>query len=440
MIQSIGILVLFIVMVYFMMRGKLTFVISLPLLALGVAVIAGVPWMGESGILNVVFQQGVVSMSGSYVAVIISAWLGAMMNNTGISKTIIKSAAELGGDKPLLVTILLTAAVSLCYTTIAGLGSVIMIASITVPIMISVGVPSIIAISVFLFAYATGLSLNMANWKYFTDLVGLQFGDVKLFAIILCAITGLMTLVFILAEFKRNGVKFAWAAETDQIGAPDLDFQKAPVLSLFTPVIPIILVIGFSVPIIPALFAGIVWCFLTVLVFGRKKNHGVNLTKMLGLTTKSAIDGVNDGALGVLSMIVIGMLSKALTHEMVQNVISDSLRRVFPSQLLFFLIFFIVLSPLALYRGPLNVWGIGAGIATLVAAMDIVPVPIVLCCFIACERMQVIGDPTNSHNVWLANYVGTDTLTLLKKVFFYVWITCGLAVGAVGVLSTFMWK
>jgi len=435
MLQSIGILLLFCVMVYFMMRGKLTFVISLPLLALGIAVIAGVPWLGETGILTVVFQDGVVSMASSYVAVIISAWLGAMMNNTGISKTIIKTAAELGGDKPLLVTILMTAAVSLCYTTVAGLGSVIMIASISVPILISVGVPSLVAISIFLFSYATGLALNMANWKYFTSLVGIDYSTVKVFSLILMGLTALMTLVFILVQFKRNGIKYAWAAEAATPEKPDLNFEKAPVLSLFTPLIPIILVIAFRVPIIPALFAGILYCFLTVTIFGKNNK----LTKMLGMTTKSAIDGVSDGALGVLSMIVIGMLSKALTHDVVKAVISDSIKAIFPSNLVMFLVFFAVLAPLALYRGPLNVWGVGAGIATLVASMNIVSAPVVLCCFIACERMQVIGDPTNSHSVWLANYVGTDTMTLLKKVFFYVWILCALAVAAVFVLSKFMW-
>jgi hypothetical protein len=434
MIQSIGILLLFCVMVYFMMRGKLTFVISLPLLALGIAVIAGVPWLGDKGILNVVFQEGVVGMASSYVAVIISAWLGAMMNNTGISKTIIKTAAELGGDKPMLVTIFMTVAVSLCYTTVAGLGSVIMIASISVPILISVGVPSLVAISIFLFSYATGLSLNMANWKYFTSLVGIDYSDVKLFSQVLMGLTALMTLAFIIIQLKRNGVKYAWAAEAGKIEKPDLDFKKAPLLSLFTPLIPIVLVIAFKVPIIPALFAGILYCFLTVTILGK----GNSLGKMLGMTTKSAIDGVSDGALGVLSMIVIGMLSKALTHDAVKSVISGAIKTIFPSNMILFLVFFAVLAPLALYRGPLNVWGVGAGIATLIASMNIVSAPIVLCCFIACERMQVIGDPTNSHSVWLANYVGTDTMTLLKKVFFYVWILCVLAVAAVGILYRFM--
>ncbi|MGD9559522.1 MAG: hypothetical protein AB7V55_02830, partial [Oscillospiraceae bacterium] len=241
----------------------------------------------------------------------------------------------------------------------------------------------------------------------------------------------------ILTQFNRNGVKFAWAAETPKAPEePDLDFKKAPVISLFTPLIPLILVIAFKVPIIPALFAGIVYCFFTVLIFSK----GTGITKMIGMTTKSAIDGVSDGALGVLSMIVIGMLSKSLTHPVVSDTISDAIKFIFPSNLVLFLLIFAVFAPLALYRGPLNVWGIGAGIATLVAATGVIPAPIVLCCFIACERMQVIADPTNSHNVWLSNYVGTDTLTLLKKVFFYVWILCALVVAAVGVLSTFMWK
>ena len=429
-LQTIGILVLFVIMVILMIKGKLTFVISLPVLALGVAIIAGVPWGGENGILQSIFQDGVVAMASSYVAVIISAWLGAMMNNTGISKTMIKTAAELGGDKPLLVTILLTAAVAMCYTTVAGLGSVIMLASIAVPIMISVGVPALVSISTFLFAYATGLALNMANWEYFTQLVGIKFSEVKIFAITLCILTAVMTLIFILTQFKKNGVKIACPAEEK----PDLDFQKAPAISLLTPLVPIVLVIAFSVPIIPALFAGMIWCFFTILLFGRKKNN-ISLTKLLGLTTKSAIDGVNDGALGVLSMIVIGMLSKSLTNDIVKSVISDTIQKIFPSNVILFLVVFAVLAPLALYRGPLNVWGIGAGIATLVASMNIVAAPIVLCCFIACERMQVIADPTNSHSVWLANYVGTDTITLLKKVFAYVWILCALAVVAVGIIA-----
>ena len=94
-IRLLLIIALFIIMVVLMVRGKLTFVISLPVLAFGIALFAGVPMVGEDGMMQVVFEEGVVKMSNSYAALIISAWMGAMMNNTGISKTIIKTTAEL---------------------------------------------------------------------------------------------------------------------------------------------------------------------------------------------------------------------------------------------------------------------------------------------------------------------------------------------------------
>lgn len=430
MIRTILIFALFIVMVVLMMRGKLTFVISLPLLALGVAIIAGAPFLGENGIMAQVFEGGVTRMASSYAALMISAWLGAMMNNTGISKTIIKTAAELGGDRPLLVTLLLTVAVSLVYTTISGLGGVIMIASIAVPIMISVGVPGLVAICIFLFAYAIGLTLNLSNWAYFSSLTGVSIGDVQLFAWILCGLTAVMCLVFILFQFKREGSSSPGPPPNGQVEEA-LNFEKAPAISLLTPIVPIVLVVAFSWTIVAALFAGIAYCFITTAIFNRQ----ITLTRLLGLTTKSAIDGVNDGALGILSMVVIGMLSASLNLAEVINTISGTMELIVPSSQIPYILFFALLAPLALYRGPLNIWGIGAGLSTVIVGMGILPATAVMCGFIACERMQVICDPTNSHNVWLANYVGTDTMTVLKKVFPFVWVLCAIAV----VVSGFMW-
>ena len=94
-IRLLLILILFIIMVVLMVRGKLTFVISLPVLAFGIALFAGVPLFGDDGMMQVVFEGGVIKMAGSYAALIISAWLGAMMNNTGISKQLLKQQQSL---------------------------------------------------------------------------------------------------------------------------------------------------------------------------------------------------------------------------------------------------------------------------------------------------------------------------------------------------------
>ncbi len=430
-IRLLLILILFIIMVVLMVRGKLTFVISLPVLAFGIALFAGVPLFGDDGMMQVVFEGGVIKMAGSYAALIISAWLGAMMNNTGISKTIIKTTAELGGDKPFLVTVFLAIACAVIFTTISGLGGVIMVGTIAVPIMISVGVPGLTAICVFLFAYAGGLALNLANWTYFTSLTGVAFEDIRSFAYVFCGVTMVMCFVFIIVQFKKEGIKIGWPEGHQMEIEDDSDYKKAPLISLLTPFIPIVLVMAFDWTIITALFTGIVYCAVTVLLFSKE----MKLNKIIGITTKSAIDGVNDGALGVLSMIVIGMLTAALSHEAVTNVISNAVVSLVPTSILGFILFFALLAPLALYRGPLNIWGVGAGIATLIANTGLLPAAAVMCGFVACERMQVMCDPTNSHNVWLANYVGTDTITVLKKMILYVWLVCAI----LAVVAGFMW-
>ncbi len=94
-------------------------------------------------------------MSAAIMAVIFGAWLGQLMNRTGVTETIIKKSAELGGDRPMIVTLVMVVAVAILFTTLAGLGSIIMVGSIVLPILISVGVPAMSAACIFLMAFTT---------------------------------------------------------------------------------------------------------------------------------------------------------------------------------------------------------------------------------------------------------------------------------------------
>jgi len=44
-----------------------------------------------------------------------------------------------------------------------------------------------------------------------------------------------------------------------------------------------------------------------------------------------------------------------------------------------------------------------------------------------------VSDPTNTHNVWIANYVGVDVQRILRATLPYVWVAAlgGLVVGAI---------
>lgn len=81
-----------------------------------------------------------MKLAGTYVAILFSCWLSRILYRTGVSATIIKKAAELGGDKPFIVSLLLCVASVFLFTVLYGTGAVAMVGAIVLPIMLSVGV------------------------------------------------------------------------------------------------------------------------------------------------------------------------------------------------------------------------------------------------------------------------------------------------------------
>ena len=128
-------------------------------------------------------------------------------------------------------------------------------------------------------------------------------------------------------------------------------------------------------------------------------------------------------------MIGIGILYLAVTHPMVTEVLNLFLLAVIPSDRIFFAIFFAVLAPLSLYRGPMNLFGLGSGIAALVMGLGTVPPLAVMGAFLSAERIQGCGDPTNTQNVWTANFVEVDVNGITKRLLPYLW-----AIAAIGVV------
>ena len=80
-----------------------------------------------------------------------------------------------------------------------------------------------------------------------------------------------------------------------------------------------------------------------------------------------------------------------------------------------------LLAPLALYRGPLNVWGMGFGVASVLMSAGM-PGPAIMAMMLSVGQVQGICDPTNTHNIWIATYLGTDTHSLLKRTIPYAWL------------------
>ena len=429
MLQGTLIIVAFVIIAALLMTKKIPTLLALPLMAVVICVIAGVPAVGTNadgaaiGWLQTVVEAGTVRMGAAIMAVIFGAWLGELMNKTGVTETIIKKSAELGGDRPLIVTLIMSAAVAVLFTTLNGLGSIIMVGSIVLPILISVGVPAMSAACIFLMAFTCGLTFNIANWKSFSGIFSLEIAQIQSFAIYMLVATAIATLILIVLEFKKNGVKFAFSAPVEETESKQVTGVRGA-LAMLTPIIPIVLVAVFKVPVCPAFIAGIIW----ILIFTSK-----SFSKAMNLLVKTCYDGISNSAPAVILMIGIGILYLAVTHSMVKEVLNPFLLAVVPKGKLGYIIFFSLLAPLALYRGPMNLFGLGSGIAALVIGLNTMSPLAVMAAFLAAERIQGCGDPTNTQNVWTANFCEVDVNGITKKLLPYLWAVAvvGVVIGAV---------
>ncbi|MDR0639250.1 MAG: C4-dicarboxylate ABC transporter [Spirochaetaceae bacterium] len=436
MVQSTLIIVVFFVLALLMMLRKIPTFLAMILLAVITCIIARVPIVGTNdkgaaiGWLQTIIEAGSVRMASAIAAIIFGSWLGQLLNRTGVTEAIIKKSAELGGDRPLVVALILVVANALLFTTLSGLGSVIMVGSIILPILISVGIPASTAAGIFLMSFNVGLTFNMVNWQTFTSIFSLDIETIQRFEVYMLVATAIATVVYVLVEFGRNGRKFAFAAPVNNKFVPKQDGPEdvrplkgiTGVCAILTPVIPIILVIALKIPVVPAFIAGILW----ILIF-----TAPGFTRAMNMLMKTCYDGFTAGAPAMILFVSLGMLLLAVTNPMVKEILNPFLLAVVPSGRIVFIFFFALLAPLSLYRGPLNLFGLGSGIAALVIGLGTLNPLAVMGAFLSAERIQGCGDPTNTQNVWTANFAEVDVNSVTKNLLPYLWI-----IAIIGVITT----
>ena len=424
MVQGIIIVVFMVLMMFLMMAKKCPTLIALAILTIGISLIGGIPLKGKEGILTNVITDGSIGMASSYVVVLVASWLGAAMNKTKVSETLIRKAAEFGGDRTLVVTFLLFVVSILLCANINGLGAVIMIGTIVIPILISVGVDKFTAGCVMLMAVGAGNQFGLTRPTYIANALGIEFDQVYVISCICAACTVVAALVFISYRWLRNGKKFAFSASAGSMTVDEDDDQDYEIkgfrgfMAMLTPFIPIVFVAVIKWPIMPAIILGLIWVFAWTAKGWRRTCN---------LAVKTCYEGFLLGAPGAALMIFIGMLLKAINNETVSGLLVPITNHITPTSMIAFILFFGLLAPLSLYRGPLTIYGLGAGIAVLMISGGLLA-PILVCAgFISNGCLQTTSCPTNTHNVWVASFVEEDVSTIMKKQMPYVWVASFVA-------------
>lgn len=107
-----------------------------------------------------VFQSGPEGWGSVLVNVIFGAWFGRVLLETEIASTLIRKTTELGGDRPAITCILLSIVTTAIFTSLFGAGAVVAIGVIILPILMSLGIPKVLALCSFMFSIGSGMFLN----------------------------------------------------------------------------------------------------------------------------------------------------------------------------------------------------------------------------------------------------------------------------------------
>jgi len=220
------------------------------------------------------------------------------------------------------------------------------------------------------------------------------------YALVLAAIDLVALAVYAAVSFRTMRAYATWAVKKEQ---PPQQ-QRVPAYALLTPVLPILLYFAFKLdPVLAFAFSAI---------YGALTTQPSNAIKTL---VAAAIRGVEDVAPAVVLFIGIGMLLTvtkapqfvAALHPLVAT---PALRN--PAVFVFV---FGLLSPLVLYRGPLNPFGVGIAIFTVLLSAHVLPPLVLVAAVMAVVQVQNVCDPTNTANVWIANFTGVHIDEITKR-------------------------
>jgi hypothetical protein len=481
MTTGLLILAVFLAAAVLMFLRKLPAILALPLMAAAIVLIeVSAGRLGFADLARAVAADGAIRLADAMVISMFGGMLSALMQKAGVAESFVRRGAELAGDSPLVVAAVMLAIITLLFTTIGGLGAVIMVGTIVLPILASMGVREHVSAGVMLFGISLGGLLNAGNWTVYRTVLGLDDATVMSYAVVLFVVVACGAAVFLTVELwrsrmlrpTRRGVALAVLALSAAAAAllllrgaggavptavagtltrtavaaagalllasvvADLVRQRhlAPRVrwqSYLIPVVPLALIIVYDVPFVAAFVCGLLY---GVLVTWRRGS--------INMTSRAVIEGSASVIPAVVLMIGIGMLLSAILGPTqtgpgkywydqagqggtaaVWPVLADMqpmLRTIVPGSLAGYVLTFALLGPLALYRGPLNVWGLGYGVGGVLLATG-VPAGAVMGVLMSLGTIQGVSDPTNTANVWVANEVRLSVTALMWKTLPYAW-------------------
>ncbi len=373
-------------------------------------------WVPLHIVVTDIFQTSVENYGKTIAIIVFGAWFGRMLVDTGIAGYIIKKTVELAGDKPLITTLLLSIVCALIFTSAFGVGSVMAIGMIVLPILFSLGIDKKTALGAYLLAVSGGMYLNIAYVsQFFAVFKNVKYNDQYIqFAVIATIVHVAVMVAFILYNYSRaqkGGRARAWAASPAPEGKVSKNLRWDCML---VPFLPIIMVSFFKWQPIPSFLLGI---FLGLLLTGNMGSYSLAVEKI----QKTLYDGIADSGLLIGMLYSVNIFQAAA--KQVSPILQNMLGGVIPTTPVVLLIAVCALAPLALFRGPLMIWGSGIALVSILQAMGVFSEMFLFALFLIPPVAIVAGAcPTQSWTMWGLSYAKLEPKQYIITNLPWAWI------------------
>lgn len=361
-------------------------------------------------VLTNVFQTGPENYGKSIlVNIFFGAFFGRVLIDTGIASTLIRKVVELGGDKPRITMALLCIVTSVIFTSMTGIGPVISIAVIVLPIMLSLGIPSPIALFSFVGSIMAGIFANIVNFKQYQaifatankDYASYDYNTYFKFAVIAMVVALIVVITVANISMSKKKLSRAWAATADSGNT-----TNAPAISWISVILPVVGVVAFNIPII---FGFIISGLYALLTCGKLKGGFSNVCAMLA---KQFADGAIDVAPMIGFLLALAMFNNAAAF--VAPYFKALFGGVIPQSALILCVVFAILTPLGFFRGPMNLVGCGAALLAVVVSIAAWPVQFLYPLFAVTTIAPQHLDVTQSWVAWGFGYTKVSTKEYMR--------------------------
>lgn len=413
LVIGIILLITYVALIYYAAKGGNLMVgfLGMGVIWTALCIVGGVlSW--DEAMVNI-FQGGPESWGPTAVNVVFGSWFGRVLVDTGIASKLIRSVTELGGDNPLIVTILLSIVAGVIFTSTFGAGAVVAIGVIILPILMSLGVSKSLAVTSYLMSVGSGMYINTVLFSQMQAIFPeMSYSSEYLRWAFPAAAVQLIVIAIMLAFYMRPKKKKrkAWAMKVENEETKD----NIPGIALVTPIIPTTLSIAFGWLTIPAF---IVASLFGLAVTGNFPDFSTATRKI----SSTFYDGVVDVAslLGFLFVLPIFNKISGVAAPFFEPILGG----VLPTTTLGLVIAFMIIAPTGLFRGPLTIFGAGAATVGVINAIGSFPVPFLFTLmYVPTIAMNLSACPTQSWNMWALNYTKVSVKEFMKTGFIWAWI------------------